>query len=85
MLLNWIGGVGCRKTPRSFVLIPLDNIDESWHSPDYRKASRMAYPEPITSLKGRQAEQFLRDLEDFRLTKKQIEFYKDAINRKDKD
>jgi len=45
----------------------------------------MAYPEPITSLKGRQAEQFLRGLEDFRLTKKQIEFYKDAINRKDKD
>jgi len=45
----------------------------------------MAYPEPIPSLKGKQAERFLRDLENFKLTKDQMEFYRAAINRKDKN
>ena len=45
----------------------------------------MAYPESIPSLKGKQAERFLRDLRDFRLTKEQMEFYREAINRKDKE
>lgn len=48
------------------------------------EVSKMAYPEPIPSLKGKQAEQFLRDLENFKLTKEQMEFYREAINRKDK-
>jgi len=47
--------------------------------------SKMAYPEPIPSLKGKQAEQFLKDLENFRLTKEQMEFYREAISRKDED
>ena len=44
----------------------------------------MAYPEPIPSLKGKQAEQFLRDLESFELTEEQMEFYRKAIAGKDK-
>jgi len=44
----------------------------------------MAYPEPVPCLKGKQADEFIRDLENFRLTKKQKEFYKEAINRKDR-
>ena len=49
------------------------------------EASKMAYPEPIPPLKGKQAEKFLRDLENFKLTKEQMEFYREAINGKDKD
>jgi hypothetical protein len=47
--------------------------------------AKMAYPEPIPPLKGKQAERFLRNLENFRLTKEQMEFYREAINRKDKE
>ena len=38
----------------------------------------MAYPEPIPPLRGRNVEEFLHRLEDFRLSRKQKEFYKDA-------
>lgn len=45
----------------------------------------MAYPESIPPLKGKQAERFLRNLENFSLTKEQVEFYREAINRMDKE
>lgn len=38
----------------------------------------MAYPEPIPPVRGRNAEEFLKRLENFKLTRKQKEFYKDA-------
>ena len=38
----------------------------------------MAYPEPIPTLRGRQAEEFLERLKNFKLTPCQKEFYSDA-------
>lgn len=49
-----------------------------------REVNQMAYPEPIPCLKGKQAEQFLRDLRNFELTDEQMEFYRRAINRQHK-
>jgi uncharacterized protein len=40
----------------------------------------MSYPEPTPILKGKDAEEFLRRLKTFHLTKKQKAFYKDAIS-----
>lgn len=39
----------------------------------------MAYPEPTPMLRGGKAKQFIKRLETFKLTKKQKEFYKDAV------
>lgn len=39
---------------------------------------RMAYPEPIPILKQKDAREFIKRLNRFRLTKSQREFYKDA-------
>ena len=38
----------------------------------------MAYPEPIPALKGRDAKEFLKRLEAFKLTKSQKELYRNA-------
>ena len=38
----------------------------------------MAYPEPIPILRQKDAREFLKRLDQFRLTKAQKEFYKDA-------
>jgi len=38
----------------------------------------MAYPEPIPEIKGRDAKEFIKRLENFDLTEEQKEFYKDA-------
>ena len=41
----------------------------------------MGYPPPIPTLKGKDAEEFLRRLKNFKLTEKQKAFYKEAIDR----
>jgi len=38
----------------------------------------MAYPEPIPDLTGKQAKEFWKRLDNFKLTKKQKDFYKGA-------
>jgi hypothetical protein len=45
---------------------------------------KTSYPEPVPSLKGKQADQFLKDLRNFKFTDEQMAFYMKAINRKDK-
>ncbi len=38
----------------------------------------MAYPEPIPAIKGKDAKEFLKRLETFKLTKSQRELYRNA-------
>ena len=38
----------------------------------------MAYPEPIPALKGKDAKEFLKRLEAFKLTKSQKELFRNA-------
>ena len=40
------------------------------------EASTVAYPEPIPVLRGKDAKEFLRRLEAFKLTKSQKQFYR---------
>jgi hypothetical protein len=40
--------------------------------------SKMAYPEPIPVLKSKDAKEFEKKLESFKLNKAQKEFYKEA-------
>jgi hypothetical protein len=41
----------------------------------------MAYPEPTPILKGKDAQEFLKRLANFKLTPEQREFYRDARKR----
>jgi hypothetical protein len=45
------------------------------HNPGVRW---MAYPDPTEELKGKQAVEFQKRLDNFKLSPKQKEFYKDA-------
>jgi hypothetical protein len=41
----------------------------------------MAYPEPIPRLSRKESEEFLENLENFKLTPEQRQFYKEARER----
>ena len=45
---------------------------------------QLAYPEPLPSLKGEQAKQFLRELDGFKLSDEQLQSYREAIRRRAK-
>jgi len=57
----------------------MGRLTAEWIATTRKRLIKMAFPEATPVLKGKKAKEFLKRLEEFKLTKAQKEFYKDAL------